>query len=108
MAQKGDTTAKEMSEPAGKLMATVFWDFEGIILIYYTKRGSTISGEYCPTMLEKLEENRQKVCCSRQCAGSQSRVSMAILQTHGFESLVHPPYSPDLAPCDFYWFSNFK
>ena len=26
----------------------------------------------------------------------------------GFESLPHPPYSPDLAPSDYYLYPNFK
>ena len=38
----------------------------------------------------------------------KSRFAMAALHTHGFEPLVHPPYSPDLAPSDFYLFPNLK
>jgi hypothetical protein len=30
---------------SGKLMAVVFWDMEGILLIEYMKKGSTITGE---------------------------------------------------------------
>ena len=26
----------------------------------------------------------------------------------GYELLFHPPYSPDLAPCDFFLFPNLK
>ncbi|EFN78485.1 Histone-lysine N-methyltransferase SETMAR, partial [Harpegnathos saltator] len=26
----------------------------------------------------------------------------------GYELLPHPPYSPDLAPCDFFLFPNLK
>jgi histone-lysine N-methyltransferase SETMAR len=30
-----------------------------------------------------------------------------LVQRWGWEVLAHPPYSPDLAPCD-YWFSRVK
>ena len=31
-----------------------------------------------------------------------------VLQRLGWEILMHPPYSPDLAPCDFYLFPKLK
>lgn len=33
---------------------------------------------------------------------------MAALYHCGFEMLNHPPYSPDLAPCDYYLFPKLK
>jgi len=33
---------------------------------------------------------------------------MAKLHELRFELLPHPPYSPDLAPCDFFLFPNLK
>lgn len=33
---------------------------------------------------------------------------MAAIQDAGFELLEHPPYSPDLAPSDFYLFPRLK
>ena len=38
----------------------------------------------------------------------KSMKSMAKLQELGFELLPHPPYSPDLAPSDFFLFSDLK
>ena len=35
------------------IMATVFWDTEGIVLIDYLKHGSTITGTYCPDLIGK-------------------------------------------------------
>jgi hypothetical protein len=32
---------------AGKVMASVFWDAEGILFIDYLEKGKTITGEYC-------------------------------------------------------------
>lgn len=33
---------------------------------------------------------------------------MAAIEETGFELLEHPPYSPDLAPSDFYLFPRLK
>ena len=30
------------------------------------------------------------------------------LQIFGWETLQHPPYSPEFSPCDFHIFSNLK
>jgi histone-lysine N-methyltransferase SETMAR len=33
---------------------------------------------------------------------------MAVIEKNGFVLLDHPPYSPDLAPSDFYLFRHMK
>ena len=33
---------------------------------------------------------------------------VSALSQHGFEILPHPPYSPDLSPCDFHLFPQIK
>ena len=38
----------------------------------------------------------------------RSMKTMAKLNELGFELLTHPPYSPDLAPSDFFLFSDLK
>lgn len=37
-----------------------------------------------------------------------SNVVTAKLRTLGFQQVNHPPYSPDLAPSDYYMFPNLK
>ena len=37
-----------------------------------------------------------------------SAVTTVKLVELGYELLPHPPYSPDLAPCDFFLFPNLK
>jgi hypothetical protein len=41
---------------AGKVMASVFWDAEGILFIDYLEKGRTITGEYYSSLLTKLDE----------------------------------------------------
>ena len=38
----------------------------------------------------------------------KSKVAQAAIRECGFEQLNHPPYSPDLAPSDYYLFRNLK
>ena len=40
---------------AGKIMASVFWDAEGILFIDYLEKGKTISGEYYSYLLTRLD-----------------------------------------------------
>jgi len=42
---------------AGKVMASVFWDAEGILFIDYLENGKTITGEYYSNPLTRLDEN---------------------------------------------------
>ncbi|GBP43002.1 Histone-lysine N-methyltransferase SETMAR [Eumeta japonica] len=37
-----------------------------------------------------------------------ARVSSQALKDTGFSEIDHPPYSPDLAPSDYFLFSNLK
>ncbi|GFW91699.1 mariner Mos1 transposase [Trichonephila clavipes] len=37
------------------MMAKVFWDSHGVILIDYLQKGKTITGAYCTLLLDKLK-----------------------------------------------------
>jgi histone-lysine N-methyltransferase SETMAR len=56
--KKGTPPPKKfkVSLSAGKIMATVFWDTEGILLTDYKDKGVTITGEYYARLLEQLKE----------------------------------------------------
>ena len=43
---------------AGKVMASVFWDAEGILFIYYLEKSKTITGEYYSNLLTRLDEKK--------------------------------------------------
>ncbi|KMQ87583.1 mariner transposase [Lasius niger] len=103
---------------AGKVMATVFWDSQGIILIDYLQKGQSITGAYYATLLNRLDEElrtkrprlmKKKLLFHQDNAPAHtSVVAMAKVHELGYELLPHPPYSPDLAPCDFFLFPNLK
>ena len=44
----------------------------------------------------------------RQCAKSHIIRCEGIFAQHNITTLLHPPYSPDLAPCDFFYSPSSK
>lgn len=117
---KGESAPKKAKTvpSAGKVMATVFWDSQGIIFIDYLEKGKTITGNYYSSLLDKLNTElpekrprmaRKKVLFHHDNAPAHtSAVSTAKLLEIRFEIVSHPPYSPDLAPSDYYLFPNMK
>mgnify|MGYP003416975832 FL=1 len=124
--QSAEWTARDEPTPkrgktqksAGKILASVFWDTHGIIFIDYLKKGKTINNDYYVALLERLKDEiakkrphlkKKKVLFHQDNAPChKSMKSMAKLQELGFELLPHPPYSPDLAPSDFFLFKDLK
>lgn len=108
----------KVSSSAGKVMASVFWDAKGIIMVEYLEKGATISGSYYADQIRRLREAIKEKRRGKLRAGvlfhqdnapaHKAAVAMAAIQESGFELLEHPPYSPDLAPSDFYLFSQLK
>ena len=103
---------------AGKIMCTIFYDAEGVIHIDYMPHKVHITGEYYADLLRRLRESiREKrrgklsitpLLLHDNAPAHTSRVAKAALRDCGFEEMSHPPYSPDLAPCDFHLFPKLK
>lgn len=103
---------------AGKVMATIFWDQSGILLIDYLETGKAITGAYYVELLNRLREEistkrpslvDKKILFHQDNAPAhKSFLVMAKLDEYGFDVVNHPPYSPDLAPSDFFLFGNLK
>ena len=113
------TPKKFKTQPsAGKIMGSVFWDSQGLIMIEYLEHGATITGNVYADQIKKLRQEiiekrrgklAKKVLFHQDNAPAhKSAVAMAAIQDAGFEILDHPPYSPDLAPSDFYLFPRLK
>ena len=103
---------------AGKVMASVFWDCRGIIFIDYLQKGKTINGEYYANLLHQLSEKisekrphlaKKKILFHQDNAPVHTSArAMAKIRELKFELLPHAPYSPDLAPSDYFLFPNLK
>ena len=96
---------------AGKVMATVFWDSKGIILIDYKPAGTSVTGEYYANVNKQLrvaikEKRRGKLAAGvlllHDAPVHKSRVAQSAIRECKFE------HSPNLAPSDYYLFSNLK
>jgi len=103
---------------AGKIMATIFWDTDGVIMIDYLPPKTTITGQYYATVIRNLrsaiKEKRRGKLSQRvlllhdNAPAHASRVAQQALRESNFMELPHPPYSPDLAPSDFFLFRHLK
>ena len=106
--------AKTVSS-AAKVMGTVFWDIEGLILAEFLEPGQTITAARYVQTLHKLRcalrDKRpgrniiilhDNTCPHATCLTSEAIVKM------GWEVLPQPSYSPDLAPSDYHLFGFVK
>lgn len=107
-----------VTQSTKKVMATVFWDCEGVLLVDFKERNTTVNAAYYATLLHKLrdtikEKRRGKLARGVRLLHDNAPVHTAVIakaavQECGFTEISHPPYSPDLAPSDYYLFSKLK
>lgn len=105
-------------QSAGKVLASVFWDADGILLIDYLEHGRTINADYYIALLDRLDtilrEKRKRtqrkniLFLHDNAPAHKSHKAMNKLEQLGYEIVQHPPYSPDLAPSDYYLFPHLK
>lgn len=101
-----------------KVMATVFWDRKGVLLVDYMPRGETINAAaYCQTLhrLRRAIQNKRRgllssgvVLLHDNARPHAAVMTTNLLQKFKWELFEHPPYSPDLAPSDFHLFPKLK
>ncbi|GBP34508.1 Histone-lysine N-methyltransferase SETMAR [Eumeta japonica] len=58
--KKGERPPKKfkVQKSASKLMATIFWDSEGVLLIDYLPKGTTMNGQYYANLLAQARDSR--------------------------------------------------
>ena len=97
---------------------TIFWDCEGVVLVDFLPRGTTISDSYYTSLLHWLhpsirEKNREKLrdgvlLFPDNVLVHKSNIIHTAIQYTGLTKLNHPAYSSDLASSDYHLFSNVK
>lgn len=116
----GGTMPKKDLHPK-KILITVWWTARGIVHIDYLPRGQTItSNVYCheiDSVHQKLIQRRASLVNRKGVLllHDNARPHVALetqrkLHEVNWEALPHPPYSPDISPCDYFLFlslSNF-
>ncbi|UYV66979.1 K02A2.6-like, partial [Cordylochernes scorpioides] len=103
---------------AGKVMVSVFWDSEGVLLLDFLNKGQTITDNYYANLVKQLREafkekrrgklSRKIVFHQDNAPSHRSLQAMAAIYDSGFELLPHAPYLPDLSPSDFHLFPHLK
>ncbi|XP_054166865.1 histone-lysine N-methyltransferase SETMAR-like [Oppia nitens] len=102
-----------------KVMLSVWWDKTGIIHWELLEVGATITAEvYCQQLTrlrDKLFEKRGSlirywgVKFQQDNAPSHTaKKTKDLLKKFGWDVVDHPPYSPDIAPSDYYLFRSMR
>ena len=94
------------------------WSIRGIHLIDVLPNGERFTSSYACHMLDRLDSNMRRLRPKMGLRGMKihwdnarphrSSETRAKLQSLGCAELPHPPYSPDLAPSDYYLFGYIK
>ena len=104
---------------SNRMLYAIFFDSKGPGLQISVLKGSSVTGKfYRESVLTQLVDFYQK---RRPCTGVcgikllhdnapayKSAMVQEYLKESGLNVLDHPPYSPDLFPCDFWLFPRLK
>jgi len=107
-----------VQKSAGKVLASIFWNQDGILLIDYLPKGRTINAKYYSSLLVQLKGILKEKCRGKitkrvlflhnNAPAHRALAAQKKLAYLGFQCLDHPPYSPDLTPSDYHSFPGLK
>jgi len=107
-----------VQKSTGKVLTSIFWDEDGILLNDYLPKDQTINAEYYSSLLVQLkgllkEKRRGKATEGVLFLHDNAPAHWALATQNklaylSFQCLDHPPYSPDLAPSDYHLFPGLK
>ncbi|UYV68502.1 hypothetical protein LAZ67_5004526 [Cordylochernes scorpioides] len=114
--KKPEESAPKKGE--GKVMAMVFWDCKGVLLVDYLPPNTTVNAaRYCE-VLTKLRAaikrkrpgllSRKVLLVHDRARPHATRTTQTLLENFKWEIFTHPPYSPELALSDFHLFPALK
>jgi len=108
----------QVQKSAGKVLASIFWDQDGILLTDYLPKGQTINAEYYSSLLVKLKDILKEKRCGKftkrvlflhdNALAHQALATQKKMAYLGFHCFDHLPYSLDLAPPDYHLFPGLK
>lgn len=103
---------------AGKVLSTVFWDYRGVLHVDFLHERRTVNAEYyCQLLDEAKQAYRRKrrgqpirnvILLHDNARPHTAAVTREKLEKMFWTPLEHPPYSPDLSPCDYHLFGPLK
>lgn len=96
------------------MMLSTFWDHKGIILNDFADKDITINAQYYSQLVATARKNRRKQkntpiwFLHDNAPVHTAGISQTTIEAAGLTLVDHPPYSPDLAPSDFFLFRHLK
>ena len=101
------------------MLYAIFFDSKGPVLQIPVQKGNSVTGKfYRESVLSQLVDLYQKCRLRTSVRGikllhdnapaHKSATVQEYLKESGLDVLDHPPYSPDLSPCDFRFFPRLK
>ena len=103
---------------AEKMMVAMFWDSEGVILTHCVPKSTTVTGgtyedvlrtKFLRALHEKLPKKAAAVLFHHDNAPPHRAARVHhFFDDNNFEVVPHAPYSPDLAPSNFWLFPTMK
>jgi len=101
-----------------KILASNFWEQEGILHIDYLQKGQTVNAEYYSSLLVQMKDILKKkrrgdftkgvLFLQDNSPAHRALATQKKLVYLDFQCLDRPLYSPDLAPSDYYLFPGLK
>ncbi|UYV74934.1 hypothetical protein LAZ67_12001834 [Cordylochernes scorpioides] len=113
------TKKSRLCKSKNKVLLVTFFDIKGIVHYEYLEEGQTINKESYLNIMRRVHESirlkRSEMWSSKNWiihhdnAPPHTATSVpTYLAKHGIQILQQPPYSPDLAPNDFFLFPKLK
>ncbi|XP_008294029.1 histone-lysine N-methyltransferase SETMAR-like isoform X2 [Stegastes partitus] len=104
---------------ATKIMVVVFFDIHGVVHHEFVPQGQTVTTEFYCSVLKHLRESiHQKrpklwrdgnwVLHHEDTPAHSALETQELFANTNTIVVPHPPYSPDLSPCDFFLFPKMK
>ncbi|UYV78553.1 hypothetical protein LAZ67_16001984 [Cordylochernes scorpioides] len=102
-----------------KVLLTVFFDCRGVVHHEFLPQGRTVNKEYYLQVMRNLREairqkrpnmwkNKNWLLHNDNAPAHTSLLVRDLLAKNNTLMMPQPPYSPDLAPCDFFLFPKLK
>jgi hypothetical protein len=98
-----------------KIMVAITWNPWGFPLIMALPKGRIFNAEYyrddilaALTQLQREDDGRKLVVHADNARAHTAQKCRTFCEENGLRLAPHPPYSPDLAPSDFFLFGYVK
>lgn len=97
-------------------MLSIWWDWNGVVYFELLPRNVTINSDVYCQQLDKLNKaiaEKRPQLINRKGVIFHARPHTSLMTRQkllelGWDVLPHPPYSPDLAPSDYYLFWSLQ